>query len=309
MELRQLEYFAAICEEMHFTRAAERLGVTQPTLSHQIKALEDEIGTPLFDRIGKKIALTAAGSVMKAHTLIIFHTLSSAKDQINEIQGGSHGTLALGSLPGELNYLISSQLAAFNQQFPKVKIKISAAEDVIDKVLKNELDLAITIHPVDDDRLEQNQLYTEQFYVLAAKEHDLAKLDQIDFKEIGQHPVIMFPTNHRCRQLIDATCSTSGFHLEPFIETNTIDSIFSLVRSGVGVSILSKSLCDLKNDDNLKAIPIVNPTITRKVILIYLRGKYISRAARAYIDLVQQFVIARSDSALIHSQIAEETSR
>jgi LysR family cyn operon transcriptional activator len=290
VELRQLEYFYAICEEMHFTRAAERLGVTQPTLSHQIKAMEDEVGTPLFDRIGKKIALTAAGDVLKAHTLVILNTVSSAKDQINEIKGGGSGTLAIGSLPGELNVLVSSKLAAFNQQFPKVKIKISATDDVMDRVLKNELDLALTIHPVDDDRLEQVELYIEQFYLLMASEHELAKLDQIDFNEIKKHPVIMFPTNHRCRQLVDATCSTSGFFLDPFIETNSIDSIFNLVRSGVGVSIQSKSLCDLKNDDHLKAIPIVNPTITRKVILIYLRGKYLNRAAQAYIELLQKLV-------------------
>ncbi|MBW7460997.1 LysR family transcriptional regulator, partial [Paenibacillus sepulcri] len=86
MEIRQLEYFAAICQEKHFTRAAEKLNVTQPTLSHQIKALEDELGVPLFDRIGKKIAITEAGQLLLKHCGQVFNSLSSAREEISELQ-------------------------------------------------------------------------------------------------------------------------------------------------------------------------------------------------------------------------------
>ncbi|MNI03668.1 HTH-type transcriptional regulator GltC [compost metagenome] len=290
LEIRQLEYFIAICDELHFTRAADKLGVTQPTLSHQIKSLEDELGTPLFDRIGKKIAITEAGAVLKAHVVTIFNALRSAKDQIDELHEGDRGIISIGSLPGELNQLVSSILVAFNQQFPKVKIKIVASDDVAEKVLNNELDAALTILPVKDERLEQIPLYFEQFYVIVSSDHLFAREKSIAFNQIQKHPVILFPKDHKCRQLVDATCSTSGFVLEPFIETNTVDSIFSLVKSGAGISILSKSLFHLFNDGTLHAIPIVDPVICRQVAIIYNRDKFLSHSVRSYISLLQQFV-------------------
>ncbi|NUU62159.1 LysR family transcriptional regulator [Paenibacillus sp. JW14] len=155
MELRQLEYFKAICDELHFTRAADKLGVTQPTLIHQIKALEDELGIPLFDRIGKKIAITAVGSILYTHACTIFNVMHSAKEQLEELQDGEQGTITIGSLPGELNHLVSLLLVEFNRQFPKIKIRIVAAENVVDPILQNEMDIAVTILPVEDDRLEQ----------------------------------------------------------------------------------------------------------------------------------------------------------
>ncbi|WP_219835609.1 LysR family transcriptional regulator [Paenibacillus sp. R14(2021)] len=291
MELRQLEYFAAVCEEMHFTRAADKLGITQPTLSHQIKALEDEIGTPLFDRIGKKIALTEAGFILKSHTRVMFNTLHSAKEQIQELHDGDRGMLTIGCLPGELNHLVTLPLVEFNKQFPNIKIRIVADEDVAAKVVRNELDAALTIFPAGDNRLEQVPLYEEQFYLIAPKGHMLTKRKKIDFDEVKKLPVIMFPESHKCRQLLEATSCTLGFPLEPAIETNTIDSIFNLVKSGAGISILSKSLIDLHNDGSLEAIPVVNPSVTREVGVIYCQGKFLSRAANAYIDMLQQFII------------------
>lgn len=290
VELRQLEYFHAICVELHFTRAADKLGITQPTLSHQIKALEDEIGTPLFDRIGKKIALTEAGSVLKSHTAIIFDTLRSAKNQIDELHEGERGTLTIGSLPGELNHLVASLLVKYNKQFPKIRIKIEATENVAEKVLNNELDIAITILPLNDDRLETIPLYDEQFFLAVPVDHPLAQEKSIEFMEVQNLPVILFPPDHKCRQLIEATCKTSGFQLNPIIETNTIDSIFNLVKSGAGVSILSKSLIHLNNDGTIHAIPIVDPVLSRQIVIIYNQGKFLSRSVRAYISLLQQFV-------------------
>jgi LysR family cyn operon transcriptional activator len=290
LELRQLEYFKAICDELHFTRAADKLGVTQPTLSHQIKSLEDELGTPLFDRIGKKIAITEAGSVLYAHAATIFNVLRSAKDQIDELHVGERGSITIGSLPGELNHLVSLLLVEFNRQFPNVKIKIIATGNVVDMVLNNEMDAAVTILPVDDDRLEQIPLYYEQFYLTVPSGHPLAHAASIDFMELQKLPIIMLPTDHKCRQLVDATCSTSGFQLEPFIETNTFDSIFSLVKSGAGVSVLSKSLIHLYNDGTIHAIPIVHPVLNRQIAIIYNRNKFLSRPVQSYLALLQQFI-------------------
>ena len=93
MELKQLEYFIAVCQEQHFTRAAEKLGIAQPSLSQQIRLLEHEIGTPLFDRIGKRTVITEAGKALLHHSYNVFHELSQAKAAISELQGLQRGTL------------------------------------------------------------------------------------------------------------------------------------------------------------------------------------------------------------------------
>lgn len=290
MELRQLEYFKAICDELHFTRAADKLGVTQPTLSHQIKALEDELGIPLFDRIGKKIAVTEAGSILYNHANTIFNIMHSAKEQIGELQDGERGTITIGSLPGELNHLVSLLLVEFNRRFPKIRIRIVAAENVVDPILQNEMDIAVTILPIEDERLELIPLYEEQFYLTVPAGHPLADSPSVDFAEVQQLPVIMLPTDHRCRQLVDASCSASGFSLKPFIETNTLDSIFSLIKSGAGVSVLSGSLVHLYNDGSIRAIPIVHPVLNRQVAVIHNRGKFLSQPVKAYLEMLQEFV-------------------
>jgi len=86
MELKQLEYFMAVCKELHFTRAAEKLGIAQPSLSQQIRLIEHEIGTPLFDRLGKKIAITEAGKILQQYSYNVFHELLQAQSAISELQ-------------------------------------------------------------------------------------------------------------------------------------------------------------------------------------------------------------------------------
>lgn len=287
MELRQLDYFIATCEELHFTRAAEKIGITQPSLSHQIKALEDEIGVPLFDRIGKKIALTEAGMILYAQSKLAFGNLASAKEQIQELQRIERGKLSIGALPGELNQLVSTLLIDFHRDYPKVQIKILGVEDVATRLLQNELDLAVTILPIEDERIVTIPLYNERFFFVAPTAHPYAGRSAIDFEEILRVPVVTFPETHRCRQLIDSTCARAGLRLQPLIETTTIESLFGLVRSGAGGSVLSKTLLKMYNDDDLVCIPIQNPSLTREVGVAYLRDKYMGKASRGFIELMQ----------------------
>lgn len=299
MELRQLHYFIVTCEELHFTRASEKLGITQPSLSHQIKALEDDLGVPLFDRIGKKIAITEAGMILYKQSKLAIGNLTSAKEQIQELQQIERGTLSIGALPGELNQLVSSLLLDFHRVYPKVRIKIFGVEDIVNRVLQNELDLAITILPVEDERISAIPLYREKFYFVATPEHPYADRPAINFEEILNVPIVMFPETHRCRQLVDMTCSRAGFSLQPLIETTTIESLFGLVRSGAGGTVLSKTLFEMYNYDDLLPIPIQNPTLCREVGIVYHRDKYMGKAARGFIDLITAHVkLLKQDSQL-----------
>ncbi|WP_227871968.1 LysR family transcriptional regulator [Paenibacillus albus] len=296
-----MEYFVATCEELHFTRASVKLGITQPSLSHQIKVLEDEIGVPLFDRIGKKIAITEAGMILYRQSKLAFGNLASAKEQIGELQQIERGTLSIGALPGELNQLVSSLLLEFHREYPKVRIKIFGVEDVADLVLNNQLDLAVTILPIENERLHTIPLYEEKFYFVATSEHPYAGRSSIDFEEIMNVPIVMFPETHRCRQLVDMTCSRAGFTFQPLIETTTIDSLFGLVRSGAGGTVLSKTLFEMYNFEDLHPIPIQNPTLCREVGIVYHRDKYMGKASRGFIDLLTAHIKVLKQDVVMES--------
>src|SRR5690625_3033371 len=124
MELKQLEYFMVLCKELHFTRAAEKIGIAQPSLSQQIRLLEHEVGTPLFDRVGKKNVLTEAGKILLHHSYNIFHELSQARAAISELQGLERGTLKIGALLTVVNYLLPPTVIGFHNSYPNVDLSI-----------------------------------------------------------------------------------------------------------------------------------------------------------------------------------------
>lgn len=290
MELRQLECFKAVCQELHFTKASEVLGITQPTLSYQIKLLEDELGVPLFNRIGKKISMTAAGDILYKNCHTIFSSLAGAREEIQELQHAERGVLAFAALIGEINEFVSGLLGEFYKTHPKLQFKLYGVEDVTGPLIQEDLDFGVTMLPLEDERFEKIPLYEEDFYFVTREDHPLAGQATIDFEEIRKQAVVMFPKTHRCRQMIDAICSTKGFHLQPQIETATIESLLLLVRSGAGVSILSKTLLELYDKQDLQIIHLSNPSLRREVGVIYLKDKYMGSAAREFIELIQKHV-------------------
>lgn len=291
MELRQLEYFMTICEEVHFTKASERLGISQPTLSHQIKALENEVGVPLFDRIGKKIGITQAGIILQEQCYKIFSNLENAREQIEELNKLKKGTLVIGVMPGELQQITSNVLIKFHQKYPNIQIKILGLYDVMDRVMQNEVDFAISILTCsDEDRLEKIHLYHEDFYLVVPKSHILARKEKIDFEEVIELPLILFPTNYRCRQLIDTACTTSKKNINPIIESTDPNSIINLVKEGAGVTILSKTLIDITDDKSIKHIKIENPSLGREIGVAFLKEKFLGYAARGFLELLISYI-------------------
>lgn len=290
MEIRQLECFKTVCQELHFTRASEILGITQPTLSYQIKLLEDELGVPLFDRIGKKISLTAAGHILYKHCFTVFSSLASAREEIGELRRAERGTLSVAVLIGEINEFVSRLMGEFCKDHPKLQLRIFGTADVTDSLIREGFDFGVTILPSEDERFEQISLYEEDFYFVVSNEHPLAGHDAVDFDEIRNQAIVAFPRTHRCRQMIDAVCSVKGHQLEPLIETSTVESVMILLKSGAGASILSKTLLNLYDLEGLAAIPIVNPSLRREVGVTYLKDKYMDSAAREFIELLRQHV-------------------
>lgn len=290
MELRQLEYFMAVCEEMHFTRAAEKLNISQPSLSQQIKNLESVIGTPLFDRFGRSIALTEAGEILQKHCHNIFHEIEQAKLEINDLNGLRRGSLSIGALQTSVNYLLPEVLLKYRRLYPKVKLSVLSMSAANSKksLLENKLDLGLSFLPIEERELKSISLFSEELVLVVPEDHPFARESSLNFERISEISMVLFPKSYFLRELIDAYSVKFGFSLRPTMEMTALESILLMVEQGVGGTILPLTYLKMVNNPSLRTIPLKNPTPKRKIGLLYRRDKFMCAATKVFINEVKK---------------------
>ena len=316
MEIRQLEYFLVLCNELHFTKAAEKLNISQPTLSHQIKVLENELGIPLFDRLGKKIAITDAGKILYEQCTYIFRAIDNTKNQINELKELKAGNLVIGTVPGELTDLVSDYLLDYHREYPDIQVCIKSSENLLKLFKDNKIDFAISYKQEDFDYEEEQlniiPLFNEELLVVAHKEHPLMASEIIPFQEVLEHQLILFPKNYQCKKLIVSAARKKKLHVKTKIETASVPAIFNLVEQNVGATILSKSICNLHKSNIICERSICNPPLTREIVLLYRKDKFINFASKAFIRLMVEglekagLFISEKSQQLIHLLIKSQ---
>lgn len=291
METRQLQYFLAVCQELHFTRAAEKLGISQPTLSQQIKVLEGELGLPLFDRIGKKIALTEAGTILKDYADRMIQNEHSAKAAMDELRSDNRGTIRLGLLPSDLDYQLTPLLVKFHEDYPNIQLQVYASTVIQQEVLDNKLDIGICLKGPRDRLLTQTDLGWEPYQLIVREDHPYASRSHIELSELQHLQLVMYPRTFIGRELVENTCREAGFGLQPIMETGSATSLIQLVAAGIGGTVQPASLLDGMMYSGLRSIPILNSPPVRKLSLIYRADRYISKATRTFISDLSEFWI------------------
>ncbi|SCY60678.1 DNA-binding transcriptional regulator, LysR family [Lysinibacillus sp. TC-37] len=289
VEIRHLHYFMAVCEELHFTKAAEKLGISQPTLSQQIRVLEDELGMPLFDRIGKKIVVTEAGSLLFSYATEMLTTLQNVKDAINDLQELQRGQISVGIMPSDLDYRITQLVIDFHQKFPKVKLMILASIDIMRQVLENEVDIGIGTNVEPDDRLVIIPLRREEYVLTVSQEHPLANQTAITIAELKGLPMVMYPEGFFGREIVEEAVKKHGFQLHSILETSSVTSIMNLVRANIGATVQPYHLIQQINDPTLCSIRISDGAPSRSLSIIYRVDRYVSQATTAFIKQIKEY--------------------
>ena len=272
-----------VSKELHFTRAAEKLGISQPTLSHQIKVLEQEIGYTLFNRIGKKIELTKVGEIVQQEALNIQSSLQNISSQIKAFKNVEFGELKIAVLPGEITDLVSTLCIKFTQLYPNINVLIQTTDQVEKSVLENQADFGIGFTFDRNDLLQMTKLYEEEFYLISNQRNQEQTLT---FSTVLDSPLILFPNRHQCRKMLDKTSSEFGRQLKPIVETSSIESILNLVRSGIGCSVVSRTLYEFYDTEDLFFQHIEQPSLTRSVYLVMKKNCFVNYAARKFIQLL-----------------------
>ncbi|XQA17021.1 LysR family transcriptional regulator [Bacillus licheniformis] len=288
MELKQLEYFMALCREAHFTRAAEKLNIAQPSLSQQIRLLEHEIGMPLFNRSGKRTVMTEAGNILLQHCYNIFHELSQARDAISELQGLKRGTLKIGALLTVVNYLLPRTVVEFHRSYPNIELSVLGLRtgDIYDRLLQNQLDLGIVAQRVEHRDLEAVPFLTQHLALAAPVDNPVAKRQFVTLDVLREIPSILLPETYFLRQLINEKCRTLGFEPRPVMEMTTMESIMNMVGKGIGATILPKGYLNAIGNKSIQTIPIQKPDLTTEISIVYRKNKHMCAASRVFMKLL-----------------------
>jgi len=289
MELRHLRYFLAAAKAQNFTLASNRLFITQPTLSHQIKQLEDELGVALFTRIGRSVHLTAAGELFRTYATRALQDVELGREALNDMQNLKHGHLTLGVLASFGTLTLPSILADFNAAYPGIKITVLRLRsgEIEKRLLDGELNLGVANTPARSDQIDVYPLIDDPLALLVGDGHPLAHCASIALSDIEKHSLVLLTPEYSSRQLIDASFAANGIVPRIMMEMNAIEPILSTVRLGSMATVLSAALA--KPWVGLHAIKIT-PTVVRTVAFFTRRNSILPAAAQALSEAIRQHV-------------------
>lgn len=283
MQIQQLAYFLAVAESLHFTRAAERVHVAQPSLSKQIHNLEIELGSELFHRVRGNVSLTPAGETLVPFARRILADVENARLQVHELAELRRGRLRLGATPSLCTGLLADALARFRSSYPGIELVVieQGSRDLVHQVSEGAIDLAVITSalPQNDSALVSEPILIEQLAVAVARdaEPDLAVIRMEDLRD---RPLVMFREGYDLREMTLSACQQAGFEPTFAAEGGEMDAVLSFVQAGLGIAVVPSMV--LPGRPGLRGIPFTEPVPTRTIALTHRTGVRPSRAVEAF---------------------------
>ncbi|MGW0337047.1 LysR substrate-binding domain-containing protein [Streptomyces sp. NPDC003011] len=290
MELRHLQHFVAVAEDQHFTRAAERLMVSQSGLSASIRTLERELQTPLFVRTTRRVTLTEAGRALLGEAERILAQVRSAHEAVAAVQGVLRGTLALGTEQCIAGVQVARLLAVFRRYHPDVEIRLrqAGAAALAEEVAAGRLDLAFAVRTqADTDQLRSVALTSEPMTVLCHPGHRLAAVGAaVTPREIGGEVFVDFHPDWGPRRITDAAFAAAGVRRTVALEVNDVHSLLDLVDENLGVAVVPRHFRHKR--ESLTALPLKGTDDTMyETVALLPPPQAASPAARALMTLLE----------------------
>lgn len=287
--LPQLAVFEAVSRHGSFTRAAEELHLAQPTVSTQIKKLSDTLGLPLFEQIGKKVHLTAAGAALQGGCRDLFAAFGRIEDSLSGLRGLEGGRLRLAvSTTGK--YFAPRLLAAFVERHPKLEValQIHNRQGLIERLARNEDDLYIFANPPTEQEVVCQPLLANPLVIFARADHRLARERNVPFAALAEEPFLMREPGSGTRQAAYELFDRHGIAPKVRMELSTNEAIKQAILAGLGISLMSRYTLGLDTDHrNLAVLDVEGLPVERQWQFVYPVGKQVSPAARAFMDFVR----------------------
>ena len=278
MNIRDLEYLIAVDEERHFHRAAERCFVSQPTLSGQLKKLEQELGVLLIERNNRQVSITEAGQAVLAHARTILTEVNAIKDVASYFHDPMVGDVRVGIIPTIAPYLLPIIMAKLNKAFPKLKIWLYEYQTriLLEKLQKSELDFLILALPIEKHNFTELDLFREPFRLAVKKNHSLAKKKQINMGDITQQELLLLEEGHCLRGHILDVCLLAGVKEQGQYHATSLETLRHMVGEGMGMTLMPELAVPTRTTkiDEIRYIEFSDPKPNRRIGMLYRKNSY-----------------------------------
>lgn len=292
MELHQIEYFVAIVETGSFSKAAIRCNVAQPSLSQQVIKLEQELGAPLFDRMGRTIALTEAGKILYPKAKTILTEVQQAKHSVAEGLAGDNGKLSVGIIPTLAPFVIHGTVMRFREAYPNVELSIceDTTERLLDRLLNADMDICYLSAPIQNKMIVSEELFSEALYVAVSQDSEYAHLPSVESRALSQQPFIMLHDQHCLSKQTESFCYAEAISPYTLYRTSQLATVLEFVRSNVGIALVPECAVYAYKATDIAFVPISKNPPQRAIVAVRHYGRTSSRFARAFSDcLVQEW--------------------
>jgi DNA-binding transcriptional LysR family regulator len=309
MDLDQLHTFLEIVRLKSFSKAAQTCYRTQPAISAQVRQLEQELNTTLFERLGTKIALTAAGKIFAGYAEQILDLRRRAQDTINELERVPRGELVIAANEATCIYVLPVVFSEYKKKFPNVQLSVdrSYGSRVVDAVLDNLADFGITQLPIQEKKLQVAKIHSDEIILLLPGKHPLANKKYATPADVAGHPLLL-PMSGTTRARLNAWLEPVEDEIQISMELDSTEMIKRFVMAGLGYSFLAASHCrEEVASGKLSAVPLGPEPMHRKVALIYRKDKALSKAALAFIQVILEHA-GNEDPAVKPAKLSEPAS-
>jgi DNA-binding transcriptional LysR family regulator len=288
LTLRQLQVFESAARHLSFSRAAKELHLSQPGVSMQIKQLEETVGQPLFEQLGKKLFLTEVGREVLRASQAIGQQLLDLEDTLNDLRGLKQGSITVGVV-STVSYFAIRLISQFRQAHTEVRITLNVVnrETLLEQLANNEVDLALMGQPPTGHDLQATPFMENPLVVIAPFNHPLAKAKQIPLARIAEEDFVARETGSGTRSATEAFFQARGLSLKAAMEMNKNEAIKQAVEAGLGLGVVSRHTVTLEiAARRLASLDVEGFPIRRQWHLVHRHNKHFSQAAGTFADFV-----------------------
>jgi len=291
MDIGQLEAFLQVAAQRSFSRAAETLRLTQPSVTARIQALERDLGETLFERSGRGVSLTEAGTAFMPHAQRVLKALQDGRDAIHSLQRLDLGTLRLAAAPTIGTYVLPGLLKEFRARYPGIEVSVRTeySDQIVQMVLADEVRLGLE-RAISHADVVTVPLYEDEVVLVASAQHPFARQGTARVEELSGEALIMFNRGSSYYTLVDNALRQAGAPVSPAMELDNMEAAKKMVEQGLGIAMLPKVAVERElQQGELRQIRVRGMTMPkRQIALIYRRGRPLSRASQAFVRLLEE---------------------
>lgn len=306
MDFDQLTTFLEVAKQGNFSRAGEKIFRSQSAVSAQIRQLEQEYGSKLLDRSGKRVALTPAGEVLFEYATRLLALRGESLRAVADQGRVPRGVLAIGANEATCLYVLPETFTEYCRRYPDVQINIyrNFSHKVGERLQDGLIDIGIVTMPVKLSRVVVKRIFHDRLVLMTSPDHPLAKLDSVSVESVVDHPIIL-PKTGNTRKTMDRILRPYQSQLRIAMELPSIAIIKAFVAAGMGISLISESFAEKEQRaGDLKLIPLSDVILSRELALVYHQDRTLPQSAVAFIELVKNGILRPSSQAAIAARDA-----